>query len=173
MRDEILEIIKMEDILNKYNIKVRHSMYSCPFHKDNTPSAKIYGNTFHCFSCGETGDVIQFVQTLFNLSFVEAMQKINQDFNLGLHNNHKVDYNKLKQLKEEREQKELMRKIKQKKYNELCFKLDKYEKTKNFFKSKIDFKNWEDFVYIISKLQDKIEITNMELENIEKELSSR
>lgn len=39
---------------------------------------------FNCFSCNRTGDLISFVEQLFNISFKEAMEKINQDFNLKL-----------------------------------------------------------------------------------------
>ncbi len=43
--------------------KNNHIKY--PFHDDDTPSCKIYPetNTYHCFACGKTGDVIQFIQS--------------------------------------------------------------------------------------------------------------
>ena len=34
------------------------------------------------FGCNEKGDIIGFVQKLFNISFKEAMARINTDFNL-------------------------------------------------------------------------------------------
>ena len=36
----------------------------CPFHADRSPSFTIYdaGRRFHCFGCGATGDVLDFVQ---------------------------------------------------------------------------------------------------------------
>ena len=53
MKDQILQILNMEDILDKYNIKYNHKMFCCPFHKDKTPSAKYYDKTFYCFGCNK------------------------------------------------------------------------------------------------------------------------
>ena len=49
MKDEILSIITMEDILNKYNIPHKRNMFNCPFHTDKNASAKMYDNSFYCF----------------------------------------------------------------------------------------------------------------------------
>ena len=54
MKDEILKIISMKDILDKYNIPYTRNMYHCPFHKDKNASAKMYDNSFYCFSCNKT-----------------------------------------------------------------------------------------------------------------------
>ena len=86
--DKISEIknkISMSDILNKYSFKKsRNNFICCPFHSEKTPSMKIYEQDFHCFGCGEHGDVISFVQKLFGLSFPDTLKKIDTDFNLGL-----------------------------------------------------------------------------------------
>ena len=37
---------------------------------------------FHCFGCGEDGDVIDFTAKLFDLSPKEAAEKLAQDFGL-------------------------------------------------------------------------------------------
>src|SRR5262249_48994690 len=46
----------------------------CPFHEDKTPSFSISEEKglFHCFSCGESGDVFDFVMKLEGVSFPEA-----------------------------------------------------------------------------------------------------
>ena len=36
----------------------------CPFHDDRHPSLRFKGNRFKCFSCGESGDVIDLVMKL-------------------------------------------------------------------------------------------------------------
>jgi DNA primase len=50
----------------------------CPFHEEKTPS--FYVNPvkgfFHCFGCGASGDVIEFVKKIENVSFSEAVQKV-------------------------------------------------------------------------------------------------
>ncbi len=49
----------------------------CPFHSENTPSFFVYRDKFHCFGCGEGGDVIDFVQKYYNLNFKEALNHLN------------------------------------------------------------------------------------------------
>jgi DNA primase len=50
----------------------------CPFHDDSSPSFTVNPsrNLFHCFGCGEGGDVISFVQKTENLTFVEAVERL-------------------------------------------------------------------------------------------------
>jgi DNA primase len=43
---------------------------------------------YYCFGCGESGDVITFVQKLFNLTFLEALRKIDTDFGLNIYGDH-------------------------------------------------------------------------------------
>lgn len=48
----------------------------CPFHGEKTPSFNVNRNLqiFKCFGCGESGDVIKFVQKYESCSFVEACE---------------------------------------------------------------------------------------------------
>ena len=55
---------------------------SCPFHEDRHPSMKLNERYFYCFGCGATGDVIDLVARLFDLSSYEAAQKLAQDFGI-------------------------------------------------------------------------------------------
>lgn len=50
----------------------------CPFHDERTPSFHVTPskNLYHCFSCGEGGDVITFVRKIDALSFTEAVEKL-------------------------------------------------------------------------------------------------
>ncbi|WP_270889261.1 CHC2 zinc finger domain-containing protein [Pedococcus sp. 5OH_020] len=50
----------------------------CPFHADATPSMSVGGvpDRFHCFGCGASGDVIDFVRRLRNLTFREAVDQL-------------------------------------------------------------------------------------------------
>lgn len=50
----------------------------CPFHEERTPSFTIYvtSNTYHCFGCEAHGDVIDFYQNLYGVSFVEAVKNL-------------------------------------------------------------------------------------------------
>ena len=67
-----------------YGLQVnRNGMCSCPFHEDRHPSMKLNERYFYCFGCGVTGDVIDLVARLFDLSSYEAAQKLAQDFGIG------------------------------------------------------------------------------------------
>jgi DNA primase len=48
----------------------------CPFHDERSPSFHVRPQVgrYHCFGCGEGGDVISFVQKVDGLGFVEAVE---------------------------------------------------------------------------------------------------
>ncbi|MGO8671601.1 MAG: DNA primase [Capsulimonadaceae bacterium] len=50
----------------------------CPFHSEKTPSFTVNPDVgrFKCFGCGESGDVITFVQKIENLTFHEALERL-------------------------------------------------------------------------------------------------
>ncbi|GAA4403493.1 DNA primase [Fodinibacter luteus] len=50
----------------------------CPFHDEKTPSFTVRPavGTYHCFGCGESGDVIAFVQNVEHLTFTEAIERL-------------------------------------------------------------------------------------------------
>ncbi|MGA8046660.1 MAG: DNA primase [Dermatophilaceae bacterium] len=50
----------------------------CPFHDEKTPSFTIRPShgTYHCFGCGEGGDVISFVQKVEHLTFADAVERL-------------------------------------------------------------------------------------------------
>ena len=58
----------------------------CPFHDEKSPSFHVTPSRslWYCFGCGEGGDVIGFIQKIDNLSFVEAIEKLAQKFNIDL-----------------------------------------------------------------------------------------
>lgn len=50
----------------------------CPFHEEKTPSFNVRPSTgyYHCFGCAVSGDVIDFVERIEHLSFVEAVERL-------------------------------------------------------------------------------------------------
>jgi hypothetical protein len=49
----------------------------CPFHAEKTPSFFVFDNNrFKCFGCSERGDVIDFVQKVYDLSFPDALRHL-------------------------------------------------------------------------------------------------
>jgi DNA primase len=59
----------------------------CPFHDERSPSFNVTParGFWHCFGCGEGGDVIAFVQKIDHLSFVEAVEQLASRANYELH----------------------------------------------------------------------------------------
>ena len=58
----------------------------CPFHDEKTPSFTVTParQYFHCFGCGQGGDVFTFLQQIEGLSFVEAAEKLAARFGVEL-----------------------------------------------------------------------------------------
>ncbi len=58
----------------------------CPFHDERTPSFQVTPSRgfYHCFGCGEGGDVITFLQKLEHATFVEAVEKLAARFGVTL-----------------------------------------------------------------------------------------
>ncbi len=48
----------------------------CPFHQEKTPSCKVdsVSQTWHCFGCGEGGDIITYVRKLDDVDFIDAVR---------------------------------------------------------------------------------------------------
>ncbi|MDU0312148.1 DNA primase [Phycicoccus sp. M110.8] len=59
----------------------------CPFHDEKTPSFTIRPavGAWHCFGCGEGGDVISFVQKVEHLTFTESVERLAGKLGLELH----------------------------------------------------------------------------------------
>ncbi|TSE00079.1 DNA primase [Skermania sp. ID1734] len=78
----VRERVRIEDVVGEY-VSLRaprgdSMMGLCPFHDEKTPSFHVRPNhgTFHCFGCGEGGDVYSFLQKIEHISFVEAVEQL-------------------------------------------------------------------------------------------------
>src|SRR5262249_12483663 len=58
----------------------------CPFHNEKTPSFSVHATRqfFHCFGCGESGDVFKFIQKIENITFPEAVRTLAQKMGVAL-----------------------------------------------------------------------------------------
>ena len=83
LRDGEVEELKskadIQNIISNYiNLKKTGKNYTglCPFHKEKTPSFSVdtAKQLYHCFGCGEGGDVISFIQKTENLDFLETVE---------------------------------------------------------------------------------------------------
>ncbi|MCV6986635.1 DNA primase [Mycobacterium shinjukuense] len=76
----IREGARIEDVVGDY-VQLRRAGADslkglCPFHHEKSPSFHVRPNHghFHCFGCGEGGDVYAFIQKIEHVSFVEAVE---------------------------------------------------------------------------------------------------
>lgn len=58
--------------------------YVCPFHDDHNPSLTVKGKRWTCWSCGATGDVIDFTMRFHNIGFRDAVVKLGRDFGVSV-----------------------------------------------------------------------------------------
>ena len=58
----------------------------CPFHHEKTPSFAINETDqyYHCFGCGESGDVFKFVREMENIDFMDAVKMLAERANLQM-----------------------------------------------------------------------------------------
>ncbi|QYN21523.1 DNA primase [Amycolatopsis sp. DSM 110486] len=79
---EVRERNRIDEVVGEYVALRRAGGGSlkglCPFHNEKTPSFNVRPThgTFHCFGCGEGGDVIKFIQKIDLVSFVEAVERL-------------------------------------------------------------------------------------------------
>ncbi|HVY68079.1 MAG TPA: CHC2 zinc finger domain-containing protein, partial [Patescibacteria group bacterium] len=83
MTDSVLQDIKdrlsVVDVISGYiQVKKAGVNYKavCPFHHEKTPSLVIspQKQIWHCFGCGEGGDVFGFVMRYENVEFKDALR---------------------------------------------------------------------------------------------------
>ena len=112
--DSIKALLTMDQVVRRYGFTPNRAGYiCCPFHREKTPSMKIYPEDggFHCFGCGAHGSVIDFVMRLFDLSFQQAIVRLSSDFNLGLTARRPTERETSRILQERREREEERRRL--------------------------------------------------------------
>jgi DNA primase len=78
----VRERAKIEEVVGDHVTLKRAGVGSmkglCPFHDERTPSFHVRPQVglFHCFGCGESGDVIAFVMKVDHLPFTDAVERL-------------------------------------------------------------------------------------------------
>jgi len=83
-RDFINDLPNRVDIVGLINKRVllkkagKDYKACCPFHEEKTPSFTVVPTKqiYHCFGCGESGGIIDFVMKFDHLAFVEAIEAV-------------------------------------------------------------------------------------------------
>lgn len=91
--DDVIEDIRQGndiiEIINEYtSLKQRGSSFIglCPFHKETTPSFSVSPDKqlYHCFGCGASGTVYNFIMNIENYDFLDAVKYLADRINYVL-----------------------------------------------------------------------------------------
>ena len=87
--EEIRDKLDIVDVVSRYiDLRPSGSNFKalCPFHDEKTPSFVVSPEKqiFHCFGCGASGNVINFVQKIENISFIEAVKMLAKEAGVPL-----------------------------------------------------------------------------------------
>ena len=87
--DNLREQVSIVDLVSRYlylNKKGANCWGCCPFHNEKTASFSVVDDKkfYHCFGCGAHGDIISFTMEYNHLSFIEAVEKICNDYGIEI-----------------------------------------------------------------------------------------
>jgi len=76
-------------VISKYvTLKNKGKLYwgCCPFHHEKTPSFAVneLEGYYHCFGCGESGDVVEFIKKIESVDFMSAVKILADNANMEL-----------------------------------------------------------------------------------------
>jgi DNA primase len=89
--DEVRARINIADVIGDYVTLKSAGAGSlkglCPFHDERSPSFNVRPQVgyYHCFGCGESGDVFTFLQRMDHASFQEAVERMAARIGFELH----------------------------------------------------------------------------------------
>ncbi len=79
-KDDIKSRVDIVELFASFGVKLANKgksfVGSCPWHEDKEPSLSVdrEKGLFHCFGCGESGDVVSLVEKLKGVGFKDAMR---------------------------------------------------------------------------------------------------
>jgi DNA primase len=93
IKDDDIQVVrekaKIEEVVSGY-VTLRNAGGGslkglCPFHDEKSPSFNVRpGRGYHCFGCGEGGDVIAFVMKIEGLTFIESVERLADKYGVQL-----------------------------------------------------------------------------------------
>ncbi|MFY0546080.1 DNA primase [Brevibacillus sp. H7] len=87
--NQVRSAVDIVDVIGEY-VQLKKSgrafLGLCPFHSEKTPSFNVNAERqfFHCFGCGEGGDVFSFLMKMEQLTFPEALHKLAERAGIAL-----------------------------------------------------------------------------------------
>lgn len=89
--DEVRQRVNIAEVIGQYvtlkSAGVGSMKGLCPFHDERSPSFHVRSQSgfYHCFGCGEGGDVYTFLQKMDHISFQEAVERLAGTIGYPLH----------------------------------------------------------------------------------------
>ncbi|MCK5767922.1 MAG: DNA primase, partial [Candidatus Atribacteria bacterium] len=116
----------------------------CPFHEEKTPSFMVSPEKqlFHCFGCGEGGNVFTFIKKFEKVNFIEAVEILAKKAGIALPTNDRKENLLYKRKEKLYEINELTVKY----YQECLLRTDKGKKVINYLKKRgINYRSVEKY----------------------------
>jgi DNA primase len=87
--DEIASSLDIVEIISQYTPlrkAGRNFMGRCPFHQEKTPSFSVSQEkgVYHCFGCGKSGNIFNFIMDIDNVSFYDAVKRLAEKANIKI-----------------------------------------------------------------------------------------
>ncbi|MGB6370267.1 MAG: DNA primase [Atribacterota bacterium] len=135
--EEIRNRCDIVDIISEYvHLKPAGKGFKglCPFHEEKTPSFMVSPEKqlFHCFGCGEGGNVFNFLMKYEKLSFFEAVKMLAKKSGIPL----PVDEEKENILHKKKERLYKLNNLVANYYRECLFRTNQGKKVINYFKKR-------------------------------------
>lgn len=81
--EKVKKNVTINSLISHFNLKVnKQNFMICPFHNENTPSLRVYENSFYCFGCNKAGTVIDFVKYYLDMDVLQATKYLAKVFNI-------------------------------------------------------------------------------------------
>ena len=135
--EEIRNRCDIVDVISEYvHLKPAGKGFKglCPFHGEKTPSFMVSPEKqlFHCFGCGEGGNVFNFLMKYEKFSFFEAVKMLAKKSGVAL----PVDEEKENFLDREKEKLYILNNLVANYYRECLFRTNQGKKVINYFKKR-------------------------------------
>ncbi len=104
--DKVREATDIVSLIEEYfplNMAGSNFKALCPFHQEKTPSFVIspQKQIFHCFGCGESGNVYNFIMKMENIVFADALKRLAERNNIKLSFQEGKEYERKSRIKDD------------------------------------------------------------------------
>jgi len=91
-KDDVKRYVDIVDLFQHFGVKLtkkgKNYMGKCPWHKDTNPSLSVDSikdnGVYHCFGCGESGDIFTLTEKMKGVGYKEALQYLKSLRGVGL-----------------------------------------------------------------------------------------